>query len=73
MVEAGEIVEGAGLPTGCGVEELLGRISQLIEELPWLSGMEAVIHREPSESGEESVVLNGGVRLGFSRHEAKPR
>ena len=61
-----EILEAAEIPGECGVEELLGRISQLIEELPWLCGMEAVIHRVEHPPDQCRVVLGQGVRLGFS-------
>jgi acetate---CoA ligase (ADP-forming) len=39
------ILTFAGLPADCGLEEILGRISQMIEELPWLDSMKARIHR----------------------------
>lgn len=68
-----EIVETAELPTGSGVEELLGRLSQLVEELPWLAGLEAELEWRPREPGAGSVVLGAGARIGFSRHEARPR
>jgi acetate---CoA ligase (ADP-forming) len=67
-----EIVEAAEIPPECGVEELLGRVSQLIEELPWLSGMVAEIHRVEHAPGACSVVLGADIRIGFARHEAGP-
>ncbi len=36
-----ETVENLGCPPGCGVEDILGRVSQMIEELPWLAAMHA--------------------------------
>jgi acetate---CoA ligase (ADP-forming) len=65
-----EIVEAAEIPTECGVPELLGRISQLIEELPWLCGMQAEIHRTYDPSGQCGVVVGAGVKIGFCRHES---
>jgi acyl-CoA synthetase (NDP forming)/GNAT superfamily N-acetyltransferase len=65
-----EIVEAADIPTECGVEELLGRVSQLIEELPWLCGMHAEIHRTQRAPDRCGVILGKGVRLGFCRHES---
>jgi acyl-CoA synthetase (NDP forming)/GNAT superfamily N-acetyltransferase len=62
-----EILETAEIPKECGVEELLGRVSQLIEELPWLTGMEAVVHRVEPSPDKCQVVLGHGVRLAFSR------
>ncbi len=64
-----EIVETAAIPTECGVEELLGRVSQMIEELPWLCGMQAEIHRSIQAPGQCSVVLDDNVRIGFCRHD----
>jgi len=67
-----EFVETAEIPTECGVEELLGRVSQLIEELPWLCGMQAEIHRTPHAPGRCGVVLGVNVRIGFCHYEATP-
>ncbi len=64
-----EIVEIAEIPPGCGVDELLGRISQLIEELPWLCGMKAVIHRVQLAPDSCRVVLDAQIKLGFRQHE----
>ena len=64
-----EIVETAGLPMECGVDELLGRMSQLVEELPWLSAMKAEIHRVEHAPGRCGVVLEAAVRIGLSRRE----
>jgi acetate---CoA ligase (ADP-forming) len=62
-----EIVGTAEIPPRSGVEELLGRVSQLIEELPWLSGMEADLRWTGGAAS-----LGPRVRLGFSRHEVGP-
>jgi acyl-CoA synthetase (NDP forming)/GNAT superfamily N-acetyltransferase len=62
-----EIVETAGLPADCGVEELLGRISQLIEELPWLQGMTAEVHHvEKGRGAGSAVALATNVRIAFA-------
>jgi acyl-CoA synthetase (NDP forming)/GNAT superfamily N-acetyltransferase len=68
--DVGEVVEAAEIPTECGVEELLGRISQLIEELPWLCGMHAEIHRTQHAPDRCGVILGTDVRIGFCRHES---
>jgi acyl-CoA synthetase (NDP forming) len=60
-----EVVETAGLPAGCGVEELLGRLSQLIEALPWIHGMEADLLALPAASGPGLAALNADARIGF--------
>lgn len=64
-----EIVETAGLPLECGVDELLGRMSQLVEELPWLRAMEARIHRVEHAAGGCGVVLEAAVRVALARRE----
>jgi acyl-CoA synthetase (NDP forming)/GNAT superfamily N-acetyltransferase len=59
------VVEGAGLPADRGVEELIGRVSQLLEELPWLCCMTAEVrcaHQGPDAMG---AALGGSVRLGL--------
>ena len=57
-----EIAQAAGLPASPAVEELLGRVSQLIEELPWLTGMEAEAAAGP---GEAEVTLGADASLAF--------
>ncbi len=63
-----EIIETAEIPAECGVEELLGRVSQMIEELPWLCSMQAEIHRAEHEPGRCGVVLGADLKIGFCRH-----
>lgn len=58
-----EILAAAGLPSGRGLEELFGRISQMIEELPGLCGIEGAIHPAPAAGGK--AFLGAGVRVGF--------
>jgi len=67
-----EIVEAAEIPAECNVQELLGRISQLIEELPWLCGMQAEIRSTRDDSGKWGVRLDAGVKIGFCHHESGP-
>ncbi len=62
--DARGMLEAAEVPPGRGVEEVLGRLSQLIEELPWLCAMSGeIIASEPGGVAE----LGGDVRLGFAR------
>ena len=62
-----EIVQAAELPVQCGMEELLGRVSQLVEELPWLCAMNTEI-RAVSEAGMECrAVLSSRLTLEFCR------
>ncbi len=59
-----EIVEAARLPAGSGIDELLGRVSQLIEELPWLTGMEADLLCRAGASGDQAA-LGANVCIAF--------
>jgi len=66
-----ELAEAAGLSSASGLEEVLGRVSQLIEELPWLVGLEARIPQVGS-TRPERFVLGGRARLGFRAGAATP-
>ncbi|HEV3073173.1 MAG TPA: hypothetical protein VHB47_02045, partial [Thermoanaerobaculia bacterium] len=61
-----ELAAAAGLPVDCGIEELLGRVSQLVEELPWLSRMTAKIRCARDAAGAWRVALGPGARLGLA-------
>lgn len=61
-----DVLMAADVPAGNGVEELLGRISQVIEELPWLCGMTARIHDPADPAG---AMLGADVKIGFCRHD----
>lgn len=63
-----EIFEALEMPADHGFEQLLGRLSQLIEELPWLCGMAAEIWRVANAPESPAVVLGGNVKIGFCRH-----
>ena len=63
-----EIFTAMDLPADQGFEDLFGRLSQLIEELPWLCGMEAEIRRVEHAAGSPAVVIGAGVKIGFCRH-----
>jgi|AMFO01.1.fsa_nt_gi Acyl-CoA synthetase (NDP forming) len=61
-----ETVEAAGIRDGEDVAELLGRISQLIEEVPWMAAMKASI-RTPLEADEGTCsVVHEDVELGLA-------
>jgi acyl-CoA synthetase (NDP forming) len=60
-----EILAAVDLPHEDDLEQLLGRVSQLIEELPWLCGMVAEIVRIPGAAGTTRPVLGEGVRIGL--------
>jgi acyl-CoA synthetase (NDP forming)/GNAT superfamily N-acetyltransferase len=67
--DAREIVEAAGLAPGSGLEGLLGRVSQLIEELPWLFAMDARVG-PGTVAPEGAAALGRDVRIGFQRGPA---
>ncbi|MEJ2420921.1 MAG: GNAT family N-acetyltransferase [Acidobacteriota bacterium] len=58
-------VEHAEAGDNWGVGELLGRMSQLLEELPWLCAMKAEIRRAGSGPFKGKAVLNSAVSIGF--------
>ena len=61
-----ELMAAAGLPADGGIEELLGRVSQLVEELPWLSRMTAEIRCAREPAGAWRLSLAPGARLGLA-------
>ena len=61
-----ELAAAAGLPAECSIEELLGRVSQLVEELPWLSRMAAEIRCARDTAGSWRLALEPGARLGLA-------
>lgn len=65
--DAAEMVQAVGLPPGGGTEELLGRVSMMVEEVPWLSELHADL--EPACQGESPPMacLTGEVRLGLKK------
>ncbi len=64
--DAREMLEATDLSTEKGLEELLGRLSQMIEELPWLYGMTARVDLAGPGSALDGVGLAGDLRIGFS-------
>jgi len=61
-----ELAAAAGLPVDCGIEELLGRVSRLVEELPWLWRMTAEIRGARDATGAWRPALGPGARLGLA-------
>ncbi len=64
-----DVLDVAELPEEPGLSELLGRLSQLIEEVPWLCGMSARVHRGPAGTGQPAFVVGAGARIGLCRHD----
>jgi acyl-CoA synthetase (NDP forming)/GNAT superfamily N-acetyltransferase len=63
-----EAAEASGLFRFGGAAELLGRTSQMIEDLPWISGMRAEIL---GGAGEGGLALGGNVRIELQRAGSK--
>lgn len=61
-----EVAAAAGLAADRGVEELLGRVSQLVEELPWLRRMTAEIRYASDAGGAWRAALGSGAQLGLA-------
>ncbi len=57
-----EIIQGMNLEKDCGISQVLGRISQMIEEIPWLWTLEAqmVTGNEPILISDVSITLKFG-------------
>ena len=63
--DAREIIAAAELSADHGLEELFGRLSQMIEELPWLYAMSARLDLTQTADGAARAGLSADVRLGF--------
>ncbi len=61
-----ETVAAAGLRDGLDVAEILGRISQLIEEVPWLAALRAPIHAPLEGTASTCSVVHEAVRIGLA-------
>ena len=57
------LLEALGVPPGGAEVELLGRISQLVDEMPWL----VEVHADLEPPAEGRVALGHGVRIAFLR------
>ncbi|HET9793437.1 MAG TPA: GNAT family N-acetyltransferase [Thermoanaerobaculia bacterium] len=64
-----EAAETSGLGRFAGAADLLGRASQMIEELPWISGMRAEIRRSGGEPGTLGLA---GVAIDLQRSGSTP-
>ena len=58
-----ETVKNAGIRDGEDVEELLGRLSQMIEEVPWVATLVAAISPPPEGSRWTCSVVQHDVRI----------
>ena len=60
--DVAEMVEALGLADQGALGDLLARVSQMIEELPWLAAMEAFV-RMPADGDGQRAVLEPGVTM----------
>jgi hypothetical protein len=59
------MLDAVGLPVDGGEAELLCRLSQLVEELPWLAEMHGdLVPAAPGGSGKPA--LGGDLRVAFT-------
>ena len=58
-----EVLEASAIPPQAAIEELLGRLSQLIEELPWLTEIDADVR---ASADGELAGLSEDARLSFT-------
>ena len=65
-----EVTDAAGLSDLDGAADLLGRVSRMVEELPWLTAMHGEI-RKGSRGGAPALGLGGGVRIDLQRAGAE--
>jgi acyl-CoA synthetase (NDP forming) len=66
--DASAMLDAVGASAEPGHVELLGRISQMVEELPWLFEMRAEVLPASGEAPSGTSALAEGVRLAFRRH-----
>lgn len=61
------VLERLHLPPSCGLAETLGRLTQMVEELPWLTSLEGhgVVHLGPA-AVSRPLPLQSGLRMAFS-------
>jgi acyl-CoA synthetase (NDP forming)/GNAT superfamily N-acetyltransferase len=63
-----EMLDAASLGTEPGLVDMLGRLSQLIEELPWLYGMTAhLVQGSAANPPEDAPALDGDIKIGFQK------
>jgi acyl-CoA synthetase (NDP forming)/GNAT superfamily N-acetyltransferase len=72
--DAAGMVQAVGVTHGSPeIRELLGRLSQLIEELPWLWEMKARVIVRGSGEARRVVKLGADLRLGFRASSSRAR
>ena len=65
-LDIADVIGRLNLPPTCGLAETLGRLTQLVEELPWLHSLEAQVLVPPGEA-DGPLPLQPGLRMTFSQ------
>ena len=69
-LDIADVLERLRLPAACGLAETLGRLTHLVEELPWISTLEAQVLIPPEPSGPKlSLPLLPDLRVALSQVE----
>ena len=69
-VDIAEVMEKLQLPSTCGLAETLGRLTQLVEELPWVCTLEAEVSVSPGPGVSlQPVPLQPGSRVTLAQTE----
>jgi acyl-CoA synthetase (NDP forming) len=70
-LDIADVLDRMHLPSSSGLGETLGRLTQLVEELPWLSTLEAQIAIGEKAGGAHPLALQPGPRLLFSQASSR--
>lgn len=65
-LDVADVIQRLHLSPDCGLAETLGRLTHLVEELPWLSSIEAQV-LVPAESTAAGLALQPSPRLAFTQ------
>jgi acyl-CoA synthetase (NDP forming) len=65
-LDINDVLQRLHLPATCGLAETLGRLTQLVEELPWLFTFEAQVFVNPGED-QPILPLQPGLQMAFTQ------
>ncbi|BDU69101.1 hypothetical protein GETHOR_12020 [Geothrix oryzae] len=67
-LDIADVIARLHLPPACGLAETLGRLTQLVEELPWISTLEAQVAVPLGEAAPPGALpLQPGLTMAFSQ------